>query len=1016
MGFLLPQRATKPIKPAMALRVQTALQGQPIAILVGGQQRLGCNLIDYVDFTATAENGGGKGAVGAGGGKGEAGGSYTYKVAVICSICEGPVSSIDGLWNNKSRQTLAKLNFTDFIGSYSQSAWGYMTSAHPTRALPYHGICYAAAGKLSLGNVPELPNLNFEVTAVLNTAITGAPDADPADCVIEVLTNAYWGVPGWPAAMVGALTDYSNYCIATGMVVSPILSGETASAFLSDLFKGTNSEARWSNGVLDVVPYGDETITANGVTYEAVTTPVYDLDDDAFVYADGDDPIKVTRAAQSDQKNLITVEYLNRAAGVDSVGDSLAYDPAVVEAKDDSDIQTFGLRPIDKRSWHFFCLTEAAQMSAALELGRQQVRNTYKFTLKPQYILLDPMDIVTLTDEALGLYRKPVRIKEITENSDKSLAMMAEDYLIGSAGAPQYGSQANDGNIPDYDIDPGNINTPNPFEPTDQLGGALEIWLPISGQDLDLWGGCDVYVSTDDDTYQLVGRINGNSRTGYLTSPLAAVDENPTGQTIDPTNPLSVSLVESGGELTSGSQADALALNTACRVGSEYIAYQTATLTSANAYDLTYLVRGAYGTEAEIATWPIGTPFTRLGDATIMKVPFTADRVGATVFFKFASFNIWGGGLQSLADVGAFSYEIQGTALASPLPDIENLRMTFVDSTSALTWDEISDFRPVMYEIRKGTTWDGALTLGRVAHPPFVTYGDGTYWVAGVTTPIAGLTVYSETPTSIVVSGSILETNVVATWDEAATGWPGYITGPGIITSGIFKTTASGAPAYYEIPQSHWLFVNYSRPTRLGATWLATGEPLGQNILDIADYLNDPDILGALSALYVTSFVEVATANGTPVDIFSYGDMFALGDIFVGDLAWGDWTKFAPGVYVGTYFKFRLSLESFDEGTVGDALAFSILGDVDDRVDHTVNYALSAAGETFTFTPDGGTATAFNGGPNGATVPLINVQVLNSTAGDDVQITGVSLSQATIKVVNGGVGVARNINATFQGY
>lgn len=1015
MSWLIPVKATKPVKPAPALRVQTALEGLPVAILLGGQNRVGCNLIEYVDFTAHPESdGGGKGVIGAGGGKGNAAQSYTYKVAIVCALVEGPVESIDALWNNKTKQTLDELNFTAFLGTYSQNAWGYMTSNHPARALPYRGIAYAAAGKAQLGDVPELPNLNFEITAVINGAIDGAPDADPADCVIDFLTNVHYGA-GFPSDLVGTLSEYSDFCLAYGLVVSPIVAGQTASSFLGDLLAATNAEARWSGGIFDVIPYGDTSRTANGFTYTANTTPLYDLTDDDYLQETGEDPVRVQREPQVESINSIQVEYANRAEAPDPASDeSRAYNPAIVGARNDAEINLFGLRQV-KRDWHFFCLASAALMSGQLELGRMAVRNTYTFTVGPRFILLDVMDIITLTDSVLGLSRYPVRIMEITENGDKSLTMVAEDYPIGSANPPLYGSEANDGDVPNYNVDPGLVNAPRIFEPTDELAGGLEIWLPISGVDLDTWGGCLVFMSTDDATYLQVGRFEGPSRTGELTATLPDVTANPNGQTIDDTNTLAITLAESGGALTSGSQSDALALNTVCRVGTEYIAYMTATLTGSNTYDLTYLVRGAFGTEANIAAWPAATPFCRV-DESLMKLPFTADRVGSTVYFKFASFNTYGGGQQSLADVPSYTYEIEGTALASPLDDIENLRATFVDDTSALTWDEITDFRPVQYEIRKGQTWNGALSLGRVAHPPFVTYGDGTYWVAGVTTPIAGLTAYSEDPTSIVITGSILNTNVVAEWDEQATGWTGYITGPGIITGGIFKTTGPGV-AYYEIPQSHWLFVNFSRPTRLGATWLATGEPVGANILDIADFLNNPDILGALSAQYVTSFVEVATADGTPLSIFDYADIFVPADIFVGDLTWDAWVKFAPGVYVGQYFKFRLSLEATDENTIGDALAFTVLADVDDRNDHVVNHAIVAGGETFTFIPDGGASPVpFNGGPNGAVVPSVSVQVLNSTAGDDVVITAVSLSSATIRVFNGGIGVARTINATFTGY
>ena len=109
---------------------------------------------------------------------------------------------------------------------------------------------------------------------------------------------------------------------------------------------------------------------------------------------------------------------------------------------------------------------------------------------------------------------------------------------------------------------------------------------------------------------------------GVTTADLPSVGVNPAGQTIDQANTLAVDLTESGGTLASGTQADALALNTRCYVGpiihggGEIVSYETAALMQTNKYNLTYLVRGAYGTESDIADHPIGTPFARL-DANV---------------------------------------------------------------------------------------------------------------------------------------------------------------------------------------------------------------------------------------------------------------------------------------------------------------------------------------------------------------------------------------------------------------
>src|ERR1017187_8841455 len=130
--------------PATALRIQTSAQGLPRAI-GWGQGRLSGNLLWYDDFTPIAHysssgGGGGKGGLFGSGSQGSL--SYTYTVATIVGVCEGPVSAILSAWENKTEYTLATLNLTAFLGTYAQSAWGYVTSLHPTQALNLRGLAY----------------------------------------------------------------------------------------------------------------------------------------------------------------------------------------------------------------------------------------------------------------------------------------------------------------------------------------------------------------------------------------------------------------------------------------------------------------------------------------------------------------------------------------------------------------------------------------------------------------------------------------------------------------------------------------------------------------------------------------------------------------------------------------------------------------------------------------------------------------------------------------------------------
>jgi len=130
----------------------------------------------------------------------------------------------------------------------------------------------------------------------------------------------------------------------------------------------------------------------------------------------------------------------------------------------------------------------------------------------------------------------------------------------------------------------------------------------------------------------------------------------------DLTNSLSVDLTESGGQLTSVSAIDAANLVTLCYLGGELLGYQTATLMAAGRYTLTTLYRGAYG--SAISDHPGGTAFAVL-DGSVGRFSYPTNMIGQSIYLKFASMNIVGGGLQALASIPAYAYLIKGSGQAS---------------------------------------------------------------------------------------------------------------------------------------------------------------------------------------------------------------------------------------------------------------------------------------------------------------------------------------------------------------
>lgn len=368
-----------------------------------------------------------------------------------------------------------------------------------------------------------------------------------------------------------------------------------------------------------------------------------------------------------------------------------------------------------------------------------------------------------------------MRITDIEEDDNGYLEIGAEEFPQGVASAVLYATASATNNPVNRNAGVGSVNAPIIFEPTDELGGGLQIWAAASNPN-SLYGGCNVMVATAaDGPYGWVGTLNHNSTMGVTTADLPPVAANPVDTTLDGLSTLAVDLTQSNGVLAAASPADIAALDNPCYVGGEIVCFGAAALTATSKYSLSNLARGTYGSEASIADHPAGTPFARLDN--VFKYPFGQGQIGQTLYFKFQSFNAWGGGVQSLADCAAYPYTVTGSALLSPLPNVADVYSNYEAGFQKVYWNQVNDFRSgIDYEIRQGDSWVGGLFMRIEAHPPFIAPGNGTYWISARCQPVAGgPAVYSETPVSIVISGNQLSLTYAQTFNEAGTGFSGSL-------------------------------------------------------------------------------------------------------------------------------------------------------------------------------------------------------------------------------------------------
>jgi hypothetical protein len=765
---------------------------------------------------------------------------------------------------------------------------------------------------------------------------------------------------------VGDLTQYSNYCLANGILISPQFTTQMSGAdIIKYLMDMSNSEVVWSGGKLQVVPYGDTAATGfpladvsvsvyipttspytftaslwgadygvmewtwdsgsnqwipagemtqvpnnpaqgqysvnNGVytfnaldygkwitisygrlnpgsqpvTFTPDLTPKFNLGIDDFISDKGQDPVTASRTAISDAKNWMRLEIFDRAAN---------YNTSLVDAKDQSAIDLYGPRIDDNKECHAITNQVVAQFIGQAMLQKSlYVRNTYKFKLDGRYIILDPMDWVTLTVPKMGLNQVMCRIVSLQENDDGSLDFVAEEWPDAIGTPPLYTMQGNAGLQKNYNTDPGNIYPPIIFEaPVALTAHGYEVW--VAGCGGSNWGGAEIWTSLDGTNYKRLGLLSNPARMGVLSAQF------PSGSDPDTVNTCQVDLSESSGVLYSGTQQDADNFATALWVDGEIISYTTATLTGASQYSLSgYLRRGAYFTP--ITAHAKNSQVCRL-DQAIFKIPYDPSLIGQTLYIKFLSYNLWRGATQELSDVEPYTYTLTGAQMDAGLPSVTGLYTYYQGGFMWLAWnnatDPLASYRQMDYEVRKGTAWSTAEVVGRTLTPGIICVGDGTYLVASHYDGRYG------TPAPISVTNTTILTTILASNDEYAAGWLGTMDG-GVFKDGSGNLEISGAgPGHYTIPVNKLVNLGSCQLVVIAANYAFETVLPSQDVDSWTDWDSIPDVDGLLAG---ASDVEVQIQLSTD------------------GTTWGDWQELRPAQYYAWKINIRLLFTVYQAGS-----------------------------------------------------------------------------------------------------
>ena len=627
MSFFRGRTTTTRANKISEFTVNTAEYGAVVPEIIGTVRTAG-NVIYYDDFTAHEHRETHK--AGKGGRSKQVSITYTYTVAVILGLCEGPIAGIGKVWIGKNVHNYPAddIQLTLFDGKENQQPWAYTQGKHPDKALPYLGLAYMA-GVIDLGDSGSMPSYNFEVKGRLLDTGDGV-DVNPADYIRYVLDKI-----GKKDMQIIGLDNYRKYCKEADLLISspPDEDAKAAREVVNEIAKLTNAYVFWSNDKMKIVPLADRPVGS----WTPDKTGITDLTADDFLPQSGGALVTYKRKDSSAIYNQFPVEFINRANG---------YEKESVSYEFTEDIKNYGVRAASVTNAHYIYTKErAVKIAEQLARNNKYERTQYTFKLDWSLCRLEVGDLVRLTDENSGIFEQVAVINGITEGTDGCLTVTAISRAPGDYPAAKYNVHANDRPYIDYNkTAPDTV--PIIFQPpADMTSDGLELWIAAKGK-ADGWGGCTVYVSDDNINYRTAGQIAGSARCGKLTQPLSPMPNHPSGNQV---------LVTCNDQLLSGTPQDAERKNTLCWIDGECMSYINANLQSNGAWLLSGLYRGQCNTA--VRTHAKDTDFVRL-DNSVFKVPFTKDDIGKKIYLKFCSYNIFGAGQQDLSEVKAYEYTL----------------------------------------------------------------------------------------------------------------------------------------------------------------------------------------------------------------------------------------------------------------------------------------------------------------------------------------------------------------------
>lgn len=347
--------------------------------------------------------------------------------------------------------------------------------------------------------------------------VTDSGDVDPCGVIVrELLSERHLG-PVWRpenndfTQILKNVEETDKYTQAMGFEFSDSITSQVNSwQHLCDVMASANCVPVWSEGKLEWVPVEHHSIVGNGVSWspqESRQTPVYDLTPADWLAGSIPSPSSCDASAQ---KTVMPISYTDRAQN---------YRTVTLDMRDASGVVSRGDQKAAAVDRPWIHRSGMAALSAWCTLRRERLApRSWEVKLTARHQMLTPMDLVTLTDERVGLGGEWYRVQRITRHSNLTMTVVFE-YAGADFGVPvspitddetgpvavTYAPSIVDGAV---------VALPETFRNDGFQRVLLAACGPVG------WQGCDVWRRWNGGEWGKIGTLSSGSPIGALILPM----------------------------------------------------------------------------------------------------------------------------------------------------------------------------------------------------------------------------------------------------------------------------------------------------------------------------------------------------------------------------------------------------------------------------------------------------------------------------------------------------------------